>query len=148
MTTRYLDPFEGFDRLMASATGRARGGLMPMDAFERDGVYTLRFDLPGVDSDQVDVTVENNLLIVTAERPVEETENATWLIRERPAGSHRREVRLGNDLDSTRVNASYDNGVLTVKIPVREEAKPYRVTISRQGSGVTTPARCQYMSAR
>lgn len=134
MTTRYLDPFEGLDRLMASATGRSRGGLMPMDAFERDGVYTLRFDLPGVDSDQVDVTVEANLLTVTAERPLEETENATWLVRERPAGSHRREVRLGNDLDSSRVNASYDNGVLTVTIPLREEAKPYRVTISRQGA--------------
>ena len=130
MTMRFIDPFEEMDRMMSSFGGRWRGGIMPMDAFEKDGIYTLRFDLPGVNPDDVDLTVEGKVLTVTAERPVEETEGATWLLRERPSGTHRREVRLGDRLDATNVNASYDNGVLTVTIPTREEAKPHKVDIS------------------
>lgn len=103
---------------------------MPMDAFEHEGIYTLRFDLPGVNPDHVDLTVEGNVLTVTAERPVEETEDVTWLLRERPSGTHRREVRLGERLDTNNVVASHDNGVLTVTIPMREEVKPHKVAIS------------------
>ena len=116
--------------MMSSFGGKWRGGIMPMDAFEKDGLYTLRFDLPGVDPDDVDLTVEGSVLTVTAERAIEETEGATWLLRERPAGTHRREVRLGDRLDTGRVSASHDNGVLTVEIPMREEAKPHRVSIN------------------
>jgi HSP20 family protein len=97
---RFTDPFEEVDRMMSSFGGRYRGGIMPMDAFEKDGLYTLRFDLPGVNPDDVDLTVEGGLLTVTAERAIEETEGATWLLRERPAGTHRREVRLGDRLDT------------------------------------------------
>jgi HSP20 family protein len=125
-----MDPFEEIDRMMSSMGGRWRGGLMPMDAFERDGLYTLRFDLPGVEPDHVDVTVEHHVLTVTAERKWEETEGATWLLRERPTGTHRREVRLGDRLDPAKVNASYDNGVLTITIPIREEARPQRISIT------------------
>ncbi|MGA9598216.1 MAG: Hsp20/alpha crystallin family protein, partial [Acidimicrobiia bacterium] len=82
---------------------------MPIDAFEHDGVYTLRFDLPGVNPDDVDLTVEGNMLTVTAERP---------------AGTHRRDVRLGDRLATSEVSAGHDNGVLTVTIPTRDEAKP------------------------
>jgi HSP20 family protein len=103
---------------------------MPMDAYEIGGKYTLRFDLPGVDPERVDVAVERNVLTVTAERPEEQPENATWLLRERPTGTHRREVRLGDRFDPSRVEASYDNGVLTVTIPVHEEALPHKVSIA------------------
>jgi HSP20 family protein len=127
---RFMDPFEEVDRMMSSFGGRWRGGIMPMDAFEKDGVYTLRFDLPGVNPDDVDLTVEGSVLTVTAERPVEETEEATWLLRERPSGTHRREVRLGERLDTGNVTASHDNGVLTVTIPMRAEAKPHKVSIA------------------
>lgn len=127
---RFMDPFEEIDQMMSSFGGRWRGGIMPMDALEQNGVYTLRFDLPGVDPDYVDVTVEDKVLTVTAERPVEETEEVTWLLRERPSGTHRREVRLGDRLDAGNINAGYDNGVLTVTIPMREEAKPHKVAIS------------------
>ena len=127
---RFTDPFEEVDRMMSSFGGRWRGGIMPMDAFEKDGLYTLRFDLPGVNPDDVDLTVEGSVLTVTAERAIEETEDATWLLRERPAGIHRREVRLGDRLDTGKVSASHDNGVLTVTIPMREEAKPHRVSIN------------------
>lgn len=126
---RFLDPIEEMDKMMSSFGGRWRGGIMPMDAFEKDGVYTLRFDLPGVDPDNVDLTVEGNLLTVTVERTIEDTEGATWLLRERPSGTHRREVRLGERLDTTRVSASYDSGVLTVTLPMREEAKPQKVAV-------------------
>jgi HSP20 family protein len=130
----FMDPFGELDRATSSFGGRSTAGVMPLDAFERDGVCTLRFDLPGVDPEDVDLTVEGNLLSVTAERPVEETEGVTWLLRERPAGSHRREVRLGERLDATKIEARHDNGVLTVTIPMREEAKPHRVSIA-SGTG-------------
>lgn len=127
---RFRDPFQELDQMMSTFGGRWQGGIMPMDAFERDGVFTLRFDLPGVNPDDVDLTVEAGVLTVTAERPVEETEDATWLLRERPSGVHRREVRLGDRLDGAKVNATYDNGVLTVTIPTREEARPHKVAIA------------------
>jgi HSP20 family protein len=125
-----MDPFEEMDRMLNTFGGRWRGGMMPLDAFEKDGVYTLRFDVPGVDPNDVDLTVEGNVLTVTADRPLEETEGATWLLRERPSGSHSREVRLGDRLDTSQVKASYDNGVLTVEIPMRAEAKPHKVSIN------------------
>lgn len=131
---RFTDPFSEIDRMLDSFGGRWRGGIMPMDAFEHDDVYTLRFDLPGVDPNSVDLTVEGNLLTVTAERPTETTEEVTWLLRERPAGHHRREVRLGERLDTSRVEAHHENGVLTVTIPMREEAKPQKVAISSHGT--------------
>jgi HSP20 family protein len=118
------------DKMMSTFGGRWRGGVMPMDAYEKDGIYNLRFDLPGVDPDGVDLTVEGSLLTVTVERTVEDTEGATWLLRERPAGTHRREVRLGERLDTSRVTASYESGVLTVTIPMREEAKPHKVAVA------------------
>jgi len=118
------------ERWMTPFGGQLRGGVMPMDAFEVDGNYTLRFDLPGVDPDNVDLAVERNVLTVTAERPEEEPENATWLLRERPTGTHRREVRLGDRFDPSKVEAGYDNGVLTVTIPVHEEALPHKISIA------------------
>ena len=137
-TLRFRDPFEEMDRMMSAFGGRAHGGIMPLDAFEADGVYTLRFDLPGVDPDAVDLTVEGNTLTVTADRPVEQTEGVTWLLRERPTGTHSREVRLGERLDTGRVDAAFDNGVLTVTIPMREEAKPQKVSITAGGNKTLT----------
>lgn len=126
---RFIDPLEDFDSALSPFGARWRGGMMPLDAWEKDGVYTLRFDLPGVHPDSVDITVEGNLLTVTAERATEETEGVTWLLRERPAGTHRREVRLGDRLDTSNVSANHANGVLTVTIPIRPEARPQRVSV-------------------
>ena len=88
----------------------------------------MRFDLPGVDPESVDVTVETGRLTVTASRPDEDTEGANWLIRS-GTGLHSREIRLGQSLDVAKVEANYDQGVLTVKIPVRAEAKPQRISV-------------------
>lgn len=129
---RFTDPLEEMDRLFG---GRWPGGIMPMDAYEKDGMYTLRFDLPGVDPENVDLTVEGNVLTVTAESPVEEDEDVTWMLRERPAGTHRREVRLGERLDGANVKANFDNGVLTVTIPMREESRPQKISISPGSAG-------------
>jgi len=129
MMLRFIDPFEDFDRMVQRMGGGWRSGVMPMDAYERGDVYTLRFDLPGVDPEHVDLTVEGNVLTVTAERKWEDTDGVTWLLRERPTGAHSRQIRLGERLDATSVSASYDHGVLTVTIPVREEAKPHKVAI-------------------
>lgn len=126
---RFSDPFEEMDRVMNQVGGRWRGGLMPMDAFEKDGVYTLKFDLPGVEPDHVDLTVDSGVMRVTVDRKIEDTDGANWLLRERATGTTSREIRLGNRLDSSAVEASYDQGVLTVTLPIKEEAKPRRVSI-------------------
>jgi HSP20 family protein len=133
---RDYDPFQDFDRVFGGGFGSQMrgGGLMPMDAFEKDGVYTLRFDLAGADPDKVDVTVESGLLTVTAERPPEDTEGVNWLVRERPTGTHSRQIRLGSTLDPGNVEAAYDHGVLTVRIPTKPEAKPQKIQISSRSS--------------
>lgn len=131
--TRFADPLEEMDRIFENMSQRMRGGIMPMDAFDKDDNLTLRFDLAGVDPDDVDITVERGTLTVTARRPAEETEGVNWLVRERPTGIHSREVRLGERLDLEQVTADYGNGVLTVTIPVRPEAQPRKVPIAAGG---------------
>lgn len=128
--TRFADPLDEMDWIFENMSQRVRGGIMPMDAFEKDDNCTLRFDLAGVDPDDVDITVERGTLTVTARRPAEETEGVNWLVRERPTGIHSREVRLGDRLDVERVSADYGNGVLSVTIPVRPEAQPRKVPIA------------------
>lgn len=116
--------------MMGGLAERGRGAMMPMDAFEHDGTYTLRFDLAGADPEKVDVTVEGGVLTVKAERPMEDTEGVNWLVRERPSGTHSRQVRLGSSLDAARIEANYDHGVLTVTIPSRPEAQPHKISVS------------------
>lgn len=127
---RFMDPFDELERTLNSAAGRWRSGIMPMDAFEKDGIYTLRFDLPGVDPEKVDLTVEKGMLTVTAERIFEDTVGVNWLLRERPTGIHSRQVRLGDRVDTSEVHAAYENGVLEVTLPMRAEAKPRKIEIT------------------
>lgn len=128
---RVLDPFREFDRLFdqVGAFGVARGGTMPMDAFRREDVYELRFDLPGVHPENISLEVEDQTLTIEATRAWEDTEGVAWLSRERPHGTHSRQIRLGSALDAGAVEANYDQGVLTVTIPVKAEAKPRKVSI-------------------
>jgi HSP20 family protein len=130
MMARFFDPFEEMDRMLSTAGTRWRGGVMPLDAWEKDGVYTLRFDLPGVDPDKIEVTVEDKVLTVKAERSFEDNVGVNWMLRERATGIHSRQIRLGDALDPDKVNASYDDGVLTVTLPVREDAKPRKIAIA------------------
>jgi HSP20 family protein len=137
MLTAY-DPFPGssafraLDQLLgrSGSTARALSG-MPMDAYRVGDNFVAHFDLPGVDPGSIDLSVEGNVLTVTAERSVPQLENAEWSIAERPFGSYSRQLVLGRALDTERLEASYHDGVLTVSIPVAEKAKARKITVTR-----------------
>lgn len=125
------DPFRELDRLTQQAFGtRSRPAVMPMDAYREDDHFVVHFDLPGVDPSSVDLTVEKNVLTVTAERQWQPNEDQQVVASERPQGTFNRQLFLGEGLDVEKVEASYENGVLTVTIPVAEQAKPRKVQIS------------------
>lgn len=125
------DPFRELDRLTQQVMGtRTRPALMPMDAYREGDRLVVHFDLPGVDAASIDLTVEKNMLTVTAERSWAATNDQQVIVSERPQGTFRRQLFLGENLDTDRVEARYDSGVLTVTIPVAEQAKPRKVEIS------------------
>jgi HSP20 family protein len=135
MAVMRFDPFRDFDRLTEQFFGGARGlrGI-PMEAYRRGDRFFIHLDLPGVRSDDVDLTLERNVVAVRAERRSPRQEGDEVLIDERPQGSLSRQLFLGDNLDADRLNASYDMGVLTLTIPVAEQAKPRRVQITAQPS--------------
>ncbi|WP_239333877.1 Hsp20/alpha crystallin family protein [Frankia sp. CiP3] len=131
------DPFRELDRLTQQVFGTpARPAAMPIDAYRRGDAFLIQFDLPGVDSKSIDLTVERNVLAVTADRPESrEAEGVDMIISERPRGRFSRQLFLGETLDTDKLTAHYDDGVLTVVIPVAEQAKPRRVEISTTAGG-------------
>jgi len=104
-----------------------------MDAYRHGDEYIVHFDLPGVESSSIEVTVEKNVLGVSAQRRWQPAEDDRIVASERPQGSFSRQLFLGDGLDADRVSASYHDGVLTVTVPVSEKAKPRRVEISANG---------------
>ncbi|MED7922680.1 Hsp20/alpha crystallin family protein [Nonomuraea sp. LP-02] len=129
-----IDPFiqefeRQFNRLARQTLDN--GSAMPMDGLRRDDDVVLRFDLPGIDPDSIEVTVDRGVLSVSARREEELGENERVFVRERPMGVFTRRVYLSEHLDSERIDAGYANGVLTVRIPVLERAKPRKVEIQR-----------------
>jgi HSP20 family protein len=139
------DPFRELDRLAQQLwnDGRGRSGTvsMPMDAFRKGDVFLVQIDLPGVQSDAIDVTVEDNVLTVKAERPSPETnEGVETLVAERPFGTFARQMFLGDNLDVERIQANYEAGVLTLTIPVAAHAKPRRIEITSQRERESIPA--------
>ena len=128
------DPFRELDRFAQEALGsRLRPAVMPMDAYRQDDHFVVHFDLPGVDPSSIDLTVEKNVLTVSAERQWQGDDNQQVVASERPQGKFNRQLFLGEGLDTERVEAGYENGVLTVTIPVAEQAKPRKVEISSGG---------------
>jgi HSP20 family protein len=124
------DPFRDFDRLTEAVLGsRARPALMPMDAYREDGTFVVHLDLPGVSADSIDLTVEQNVLTVHAERKPPVGDNAERVVDERTYGVFSRQLFLGDTLDSDQLTADYTAGVLTLKIPIAEKAKPRKVEI-------------------
>ncbi len=114
---------------------------MPMDAFRKGDVFLVQVDVPGVSGDAIDLTVEDNVLTVKAERPAPATsEGVETLVAERPYGSFSRQMFLGDNLDVERIQASYESGVLTVTIPVAAHAKPRRIEVSTQRERESIPA--------
>ena len=124
-----FDPFRELDRLTPPPWGDRRP-VMAMDAYRRNGDFVVHFDLPGVDPSSIDLTVEKNVLTVTAERHFARREGDEITVSERPQGRFNRQLFLGESLDSEQISANYDQGVLTLHIPVAERAKPRKVEIS------------------
>jgi len=130
-----FDPFRDFDRLAAEVLGTARTpALMPMDCLRAGEQFVVRFDLPGIDADSLEVSAENQTLTVRAERTRRDPEGAAYLISERPSGTYSRHLVLGDGLSVDDIRADYRDGVLTLTIPVAEQAKPRKIEISRSGS--------------
>ena len=124
------DPFRELDRLTQQVFGTAaRPAAMPMDAWQEDGEFVVAFDLPGVSPDTVDLNVEKNVLTVHAERRDPTQPNVELVVGERPRGVFSRQVILGETLDTDNIKANYDMGVLTLRIPVTEKAKPRKIEI-------------------
>ena len=130
------DPFRELDRLTQQVLGTtARPAAMPMDAWREDQEFVVAFDLPGVTADSVNLDVERNVLTVRAERPDPTGKDTELIAAERPRGVFSRQLVLGDNLETERIEASYDAGVLTLRIPVAEQAKPRKIEISSRNEG-------------
>jgi HSP20 family protein len=126
------DPFRELDRFTQQVFGTngtlARPSVMPMDAWRAGDTFHVEFDLPGVNPDSIDLDVERNVVTVRAERPPRASD-AELIAAERPRGVFSRQLILGDTLDTEHIAASYDAGVLTLQIPVAEQAKPRKISI-------------------
>ena len=136
------DPFRDLDRLTQQVFGtqgtQARPSVMPMDAWRDGDSFVVEFDLPGVAADSIDLDVERNVVTVRAERPARQGDTEL-VAAERPRGVFSRQLILGDNLDTDKIVAGYDSGVLTLRIPVAEKAKPRKIVVngshSEPGSG-------------
>jgi HSP20 family protein len=126
------DPFRDLDRLLSQqAFGTAaRPAPMPMDAYRTGHEFRVHLDLPGIDTDSIELTVEQNVLTVRAQRSSVMNGDVEMVVAERPTGTFTRQLFLGETLDADRITADYSAGVLTLTIPVREAAKPRRLEIT------------------
>lgn len=125
-----MDPFRDLNRLTQQVLGTAaRPAVMPMDAWREGDHFLVELDVPGIKADSLDLSVDNNLLTVRAERR-EADSGRQWLASERPHGVFSRQILIGQDLDTDKIEASYHDGVLRLRIPVAEEAKPRKIAIT------------------
>jgi len=125
------DPFRDLDRLTQQVFGTAaRPSAMPMDAYRTGTEFYVHFDLPGIDAESIDLTVEQNVLTVRAERRPVSPDGAEMIVSERPVGTFSRQLFLGETLDAERIQADYRAGVLTLTIPVSEAAKPRKLAVT------------------
>lgn len=130
MTNMTFDPFGDLDRLTSQlAQFRPGPKYMPVDMRREGDRYVVQADLPGIDPGSIDVDLDGNVLTIRAERTPDDGEGGKWIMQERPIGSFHRRFTLGDGLDTEAISARYDNGVLSVLIPVSERAKPRKITI-------------------
>ncbi|MEV0992802.1 MULTISPECIES: Hsp20/alpha crystallin family protein [Streptomyces] len=128
------DPFREMDRIVQQLSGTSgtwsKPSVMPMDAYREGEEYVIAFDLPGVSTEAIDIDVERNMLTVKAERrPVAKADSVKVELSERPLGVFSRQIVLADTLDTERIQADYDAGVLTLRIPIAERAKPRKISI-------------------
>ena len=123
-----FDPFAEFHRALRTADGGH--APMRMDAIRREGEIELRFDLPGIDTESIDVTVDRGVLTVSAKRAEEYADAEKPFVRERVMGSFTRRIRLSDSVDAEKISAGYDGGVLRVTVPLVEQARPRKIEVS------------------
>jgi HSP20 family protein len=127
------DPFRELDALAQQLAGTAaRPTVMPMDAYRSGEAFLVLFDLPGVATDSIELTVEQNVLTVHATKQRPSAENIEMVAAERPHGTFSRQLFLGETLDTEHIEANYHDGVLSLRIPITERAKPRKVEISSE----------------
>jgi HSP20 family protein len=135
------DPFREFDRLTQQVFGTsARPAVMPMDAWRDGDTFHVEFDLPGIDPESIDLDVERNVLTIGAQRPVSEMPGEQ-IAAERPRGVFSRQLILGDNLDLDQISASYTDGVLRIRIPVSEKARPRKIQVlseQRESKAITS----------
>ena len=132
----FFDPFRELDRVAGQLLDSRQGPrLMPMDLYRDGDHFVLNADLPGIDPGSVDIDVDGQVLTIRAERTARSQEGVKWIARERVAGSYLRQLHLGTGLDTDKISASYENGVLSVVIPVSEQAKPRKIQVQAVNSG-------------
>ena len=133
------DPFQVLDRLtqqwFGNGAGLSRSAVMPMDAYRSGDEFVVHFDLPGVSPESIDIDVQNNVLTVKALRKTVVGDNVETVVSERPTGTFSRQLFLGDTLDTDNIQAGYDAGVLTLRIPVAEQAKPRKIAITSGAGG-------------
>ncbi|MCW3818228.1 Hsp20/alpha crystallin family protein [Micromonospora sp. DR5-3] len=130
------DPFREIDRLAEQFFGTtARPAVMHLDAYRDGDYFYAAFDLPGVDPDSIDCTVERNVLTVRAERRRPTGDKVELIAAERPMGTFTRQLFLSDTLDTDKLEAGYDNGVLTLRIPIADRAKPRRISVTTTANG-------------
>ena len=134
-----FDPFREVDRFadQVDQVLRRTAPSVPMDAVRHGDRVFVNFDLPGVDPDAIDVSVERDVLTVSASRRFERAEGDEVLANERPQGTYTRRVLLGESLDTSRLEAAYDHGVLSITIPVSEQAQARKIAVG--GAHTRTP---------
>ena len=136
-----FDPFREMDRIAQMASEAAQTPRsFPLDAYRRGDEFVVQFDLPGVDASSIDLTVERNVLTVKGERSFARQDGDEIIAAERPQGVFTRQLFLGETLDGARISAEYHDGVLTLRIPISERAKPRKVEISTKGRPQTIEA--------
>lgn len=130
MATRY-DPFREMERLLNASVRQAPSSLaMPLDLYREGDAFIAQIDLPGVDPASIDIDVEDRTLTIRAERRSVSGEDLEWLTHERPTGTFARQIGLGLGVASDKIEATYADGVLTLTIPVAEEAKPRKIQVN------------------
>ena len=132
-----FDPFSEFDRLASALNARTAPKAMPVDLYRDHDGYVLNADLPGIDPGSVDVDIDGQLLTIRAQRTAGDADGVKWISQERPHGSYLRQFSVGEGVDTSRISASYDNGELSVILPLSEKARPRKVKIETTSS---TPA--------
>ncbi len=129
------DPLRDFDSWFNRLSGR-NANTIPMDAYRRDGDVWVHIDLPGVAADSLDISVERNVLTVSAERDWQRQDGDQVYLAERSRGTYRRQVHLGEGLDSEAIEADFHDGVLTLRVPISEKAQPRKIVVNTDQAAI------------